>query len=189
MLNIVAIIEQCKRGDRKAQKELYARFAPRLLTLCRRYAHDEEQAKDFLQDSFIRIFEKLHTIKNDSKSVNAWMHTVCRNMIFNHFRKKRIALSELDVENSMRLVQDEWQKTDQSVLEERVLAILQRLPDRHRIVINLHIIEGKSHEEIANTLGITNSSSRSQLSRALKKLKEQFELSSNKSLYYENGWI
>ncbi len=183
------LIQDCKRGVARAQKELYISHAPRLLTLCRRYAKDEPEAKDFLQESFAQIFKKLSKLPENHENVEAWMYTVARNMIINILRKRKMKFTSDTIDNLPDGIVFQYETDDKQEQAERALAMLQKLPEKYRTIINLNIIEGYTHIEIAEILGIKDSTSRSQLTRALQKLRDLIHETHTPSMHYEQKWI
>lgn len=143
---------------------LYDRFAPLLMSICRRYV-GQQQAEDVLQDSFIRVFQYLVQYRNEG-SFEGWMRRVCVNTCIRHLEKAR----RLQVEyksDDMPEYAIEASVIDQMSADE-LMVLIDRLPDGYRTVFNLSIIEGYPHKDIAEMLGIEESSSRSQLTKARK---------------------
>ncbi len=140
------------------------------MTICLRYAQDHMEAEDMLQDGFIRIFANLHQFKFEG-SFEGWMRRVLVNVCLKHIQKKRIQFSEI-VEDTNDTI-----KVDATIYQhlgaDELLRLISQLPKGYRIVFNLNVIEGYSHEEIAVLLGIQASTSRSQLVKARKMLQNQ----------------
>lgn len=159
--------ERCLRGERSAQYELFKRFGPPLLTLCRRYARDDQQAEDFFQDAFLRIFDKMHTFKGEG-SFEGWMRRVMVTTCLNHLQKS-------SSKNEKNVLDDLPEGSHNPAIfsrlaEEELLVLVQQLPTGYRTVFNLFAIEGFSHQEIATELSITEGTSRSQLAKARRML-------------------
>lgn len=173
------IIEGCKRGDRDCEYLLYKKYGGKLLTVCRRYARDEMQAEDWFQDGFIRIFKCLHQYKFKG-SFEGWMRRVVVTTVLKKFQKKSFKNEFAGIEH---LPESSVQPSVFSHLgEEALLALVAKLPDGYRIVFNLFAIEGYSHREIAQELGIEESTSRSQLTKARRLLQQQVISLQEKSL-------
>jgi RNA polymerase sigma-70 factor (ECF subfamily) len=169
-IEINEIIKACQKGERSAQKALYEFFASKMLGVCLRYSSDRESAEDFLQDGFIRVFEKIKQFRFEG-SFEGWMRRIIVNLIVESFRKKRIQ-TELtddfpDIENS-----EEFTETETPSLNE-LLNLVRQLPERYRLVFNLYVLEELTHEEIASQLGISQGTSKSNLSRARKWLQNR----------------
>ena len=177
-MNYQKIIKRIQSGDRKAERLLFDRLAPRLLSLCRRYAHDESMAKDYFQDSFIRVFDKLDKY-TEGGSFESWFFKVAVNVILTSKRSKK----KLQIEYVEELPETGFQEAQIKLLsDEELLMCIQQLPEGYRKVINLYIFEQHSHEEIGNLLGISASTSRSQYMRA-KRLMKQILIKKIPNLY------
>ncbi|MEK7255506.1 MAG: sigma-70 family RNA polymerase sigma factor [Bacteroidota bacterium] len=171
----IKLIEQCLRGDDQAQATLYHRHKAALFGVCLRYAADREEAKDWLQDAFVHIFNDLHQFKPVAP-VGAWMRKVTVNTALMYLRKRRNLFSQTPVESLPDLPdEDENEPLHDEDLAKTLLQLVQRLPDGYRTVFNLHVLEGYSHPEIAAMLGIGEGTSKSQLSRAKAMLRRMLE--------------
>ncbi len=140
------------------------------MTVCLRYANDQMEAEDMLQEGFVRIFNNIHQFKFEG-SFEGWMRRIVVNVALKHLQKKRIQFSEIK-ENSQ-----DTPSLNASVFshlgEEFLLKLISELPTGYRIVFNMNAIEGYSHEEIAEQLNIQSSTSRSQLVKARKLLQQK----------------
>lgn len=167
------LIAGCLQGDRKAQESLYNRYAPRLLGVCLRYLPRQEEAEDVMQEAFVRIFEKLYTFRGDA-NLQTWMIRIAVNLALNHLRSRRqLILIEADQEQTLGIA--ETQPAYHSLDAQVVMQAIGQLPDGYRAVINLFSIEGYSHAEIGQMLGISESTSRSQFSRARQLLDKKLQ--------------
>lgn len=157
------LLEGCRRGERQAQKELYERYKGLLFGLCLRYAAGREEAEDMLQEGFIQIFRDLYQFR-PCRPLAAWMYRVMANACLQYLRRyKRLEpLGAYPEEEEESECDSEREKEE----VESLLSFVQRLPDGQRAVFNLFVIEGYAHAEIAGILGISESGSKSQLSRA-----------------------
>jgi len=165
MLTEIQLIKNCQQGIKSSQYELVKRYAGKLLSVARRYVPDQATAKDILQESLIRIFANIDNYKSTG-SFEGWMRTITVRCALAHLRKARRAYEvELNPTSTDPRV-------DPSVFNsmgmEELISLIQQLPDGFRSVFNLREIEGHSHAEIAEILEITESTSRSQLTRAKK---------------------
>lgn len=163
------IILGCQRGEARYQKKLVTQYSPMLMTVCRRYSRDNEFAKDVLQESMIKIFRNITKYK-PTGSFQAWMRRICINTALQSFDKccfKReiSGLDELIAQPS------EMPDVYSYLGAEELMAIIDQLPEGFNKVFNLSVIEGFSHKEISELLGIKESTSRSQLTRARNYLK------------------
>ena len=168
------LIRSCIEGDRKSQKALYDRLAPRMFPVCIRYIGDRDQAQDVLQEGFITLFGKLKAYKGEG-SFEGWARRVFITTALMALRKKdALKMSEeLDTARGMKA---ETVSQTQQIGYKELMKLITSLPTGFRTVFNLYSIEGYSHKEIAEMLGISETTSRTQLSRARiwlqKKIKE-----------------
>lgn len=151
-------------NDRRAQRSLYDRYAPLMLSVCRRYV-GTSQAEDALQESFIRIFRYLVQYRHEG-SFEGWLRRICVNTCIRMIQQSRKLMVEYSADNLPELPVNADALND--LQAEELLRLVDRLPDGYRTVFNLNIIEGYSHKEIGEMLGIGESSSRSQLTKARK---------------------
>ncbi|MBO5350700.1 MAG: RNA polymerase sigma factor [Alistipes sp.] len=162
----LALVDRLKAGDREAQKELYDRFAGHLMSLCQRYMGGREEAEDLLHDSFLRVFKAVRGFEwRGEGSLRGWMDRVAVNLCIEHLRHRTAkgACEELLVGESADEPTIELLDCFSSAeLFEEVC----RLPEGYRTIFNLYYVEGLSHREIADLLGIKERSSSSQLARA-----------------------
>ena len=157
------LIRGCLEGNRRMQEELYHRFSPRMYAVCLRYAGNAEEAEDILQEGYIKIFKKLDTFRSEG-SFEGWIRRIFVNTAIEHFRRKRYlqTVSEKE-ENTI-------EGNDISVLDKMaakdIIALIKELSPGYRTVFNMYVVEGYTHKEIADMLGISEGTSKSQLSRA-----------------------
>ena len=169
-MSLQELFEKCKKGESKAQRELYDLFKNRLMGLCRRYTRTREEAEDVLQESFIKIFTRFHQAGSHDK-VEKWMKSVAvRTAIdFYHKGKKEQTLYETGDPSALNI---ESIPVDQAS-DEYLVTLINHLPGKCRMVFNLFEVEGYSHTEIAAMMDITESTSRSQLHYAKSLLKQK----------------
>ena len=158
------LIESCKRGDRASQKAVYDRLASRMFPVCIRYAGDRESAQDILQDGFITLFTKLDDFKGDG-SFEGWARKIFVTTALMYLRKKDVLKisDELDQAKGMKA---ETVTQTQNLGYKELMELIMTLPPGFRMVFNLYALEGYSHKEIGEMLGISETTSRTQLSRA-----------------------
>ncbi|MEZ5058041.1 MAG: RNA polymerase sigma factor [Saprospiraceae bacterium] len=165
------IIEACKRGDRNAQFTLYRLYSKAMYNVCLRMVRNEADAEDLLQYSFIDVFTKLESFRQES-SVGAWIKRIVINNCINWLKKRRLQFSQLD--ERFHDLEDYGQSApNEDNIQMTVEAInkaVYKLPDGYRVVFSLYALEGYDHEEIGEILGISTSTSKSQYSRAKRKL-------------------
>jgi RNA polymerase sigma factor (sigma-70 family) len=163
------LIALCKSGDRKAQKELYDRFAPLMLSVCKRYLKSLEEAEEVLMTAFMKIFSRIDQFQGNG-SFEGWMRRIMVNESLNALKKRKMEFVDDDPEEKQMMV-DELDMGKDDV--DQLLAMIERLPLGYRTVFNLYAIEGYGHKEIGDQLGISENTSKSQLSKARKNLQAQ----------------
>jgi len=166
------LLKECKRGKSGSQEELYRRFASAMYGLCLQYAGCEEDAQDILQEGFIKIFAKLDQVKIPA-ALPGWIRRVMINTALERYRSQ-IILQRVD---EVREEYDEITGNEalDSLTCEELTGLIQTLTPRYRMVFNLYAIEGYSHKEISEELGITIGTSKSNLSRARTILQEKIK--------------
>jgi len=157
------LIEGCKDNNRIMQKLLYKQFSAKLMAICMRYAKDTMEAEDVLQMGFIKIFKEISAYSGDG-NFEGWMRKIIVNTAIESYRKNLRFLNLVPIDD---VFEQAAVSTNCINLElEDLLKLIQKLADGYRLVFNMYVIEGYSHKEIATTLGISESTSKSQLSRA-----------------------
>ena len=169
MHNEADLIEGCIRGDRKMQKELYERFAPKMFGVCMRYASSNEEAEDILQEGFIKVFKKIGSYRNEG-SFEGWIRRIFVNTAIEHFRRKTHQQPITEKEEST--VEGKYLSVLDALAEKDIVQLIQQLSPGYRTVFNMYVIEGYSHKQIAEELDISEGTSKSQLSRAKQILQE-----------------
>jgi len=168
-LSLEQIINDCKKNDNKAQELLYRQYAPKMFSVCLKYSRNYVEAQDNLQDGFLLVFEKINSFSFKG-SFDGWIKRLMVNQVLQQYRNKSF-LSSIDED-----IADEVEvEIDEGVSMDFLIKIIQELPDRYRLVFNLSVFENYSHQEIANSLGISVGTSKSNLSRAKMILKEKIE--------------
>jgi RNA polymerase sigma factor (sigma-70 family) len=155
------LLEAILRQDAKAQRLLYERFARKMFGVCLRYTRNREEAEDYLQDGFLKVFQKLSSFKNEG-SLEGWIRRVIVNTCLGNIRQQKLQWNDLGEANEpmeAAVAIDKLQTTD-------LLELIRQLPPGFRTVFNLYAIEGYSHKEIAELLNITEGTSKSQFARA-----------------------
>jgi RNA polymerase sigma-70 factor (ECF subfamily) len=170
-MNDETLVKECVSGETKAQRLLFDRFAPKMLGVVMRYINDKERAEDVLQDAFIKVFKSIHKFEH-SGSLEGWIRRIMVNTALDQIRKnkKRQKNVELDDDGFFELKQES--NAEEILQAESLMKLVQSLPEGYRTVFNLYAIEGYSHKEIAEELGITENTSKSQYSRAKSTLRE-----------------
>ncbi len=165
-----ALVKDCLTGDRKAQYRLYRLYSKAMFNTCLRMLKNREDAEDVLQNSFVDVFTKLHMYRGDA-TIGAWIKRIVINNCINFIKKRRILLTELDT-SRVKDMPDENSFDDLKLDMSKINKAIYQLPDGYRVVFTLYALEGYDHQEISEIIGTTVSTSKSQYSRAKKKLKE-----------------
>ncbi|MBL7814098.1 MAG: RNA polymerase sigma factor [Saprospiraceae bacterium] len=157
------LIQGCLNEDRRAQRELFSRYAGKMMTVCLRYARHRMEAEDLLQDAFIKIFDNIQSFEGKG-SFEGWIRRIVVNTALKNISKHSFQKEGIGLDN----VVETWE--DPSVFsqlsEQELISMISGLPNGYRICFNLYVIEGFSHREIAEMLDIEESTSRSQLVKA-----------------------
>ena len=157
------LIQRCMVNDTMAQNELYRRFAGKMTGVCMRFARNRSDAQDILQDSFVKVFVNLKSFKGEG-SFEGWIKRIVINTSLKHYKKNLKFKNETDIENAYEVGFDNQIVNNMSVNE--LMGKVQLMPDGYRTIFNLYAIEGYQHNEISDMLGISEGTSKSQLSRA-----------------------
>ncbi len=178
-MDIAVAIQGCKRNDRKAQRYLYDSYADAMLMLCIRYVENLADAEELMLNGFLKFFKHIDKfIFTDTKGLSAWLKRIMINECLMHLRKQGRLL--LQPETYAEDIADTLAIEQQLHAADLYKQIIE-LPDGYRTVFNLHVIEGFTHKEIAELLGITEGTSKSQLSRAKNILQQAIK----KNSFYE----
>ena len=171
------IVKRCKQGDRKAQESVYNLLAGKMFAICLRYCANYEEARDVLHDGFLTIFTKIGQFHHEG-SFEGWVRRIFVNHAMEQYRNN-IKLPIVDVadSNDLHFAEPEVEEKDEwrayQLTEAELLALVDELPQQYRIVFNLYVIDGLSHRDIAQNLGISESTSRSNFLRARSLLQKQ----------------
>jgi len=184
MITEEELIEGCKKGKRWAQAELYNRYSASMLAVSMRYCRNVSEAEDALQEAFIRIFKYVKNFKGRHEgSLSAWIKTIVVNTTLSHNRNNKKHHYTEDVDDlhvsadPVPLFDDEVDVSRRK--QEAIMKSMQKLPVGYRTVFNLYVVEGYTHKEIAEILGISENTSKSQLSKARKYLKKLLGVEDN----------
>lgn len=168
------LVEACIRNDRRSQKELYDRYSRIMMGVCLRYVGDAEAAQDVMQEAFIKVFASLPTFTGTG-SLEGWIRRIVVNTALEMLRKGDVMRDTVGIEDA-GMAEYEGEGVVEKLSADDLLAVIASLPPGFRTVFNMYAIEGYSHKEIADALGISEGTSRSQYNRARsliqKKLKE-----------------
>lgn len=165
MTEIKDIISGCLKGNRRDQELLYRRHAARLYAVCLQYSGNDEEARDILQEGFIKIFENLVNYKHEG-SFEGWMRRIIVNTALEKYRSKHLLHRVDDIDQIPEPDADPENEDYAGLQAFDLMTIIRDLPPKYRMVFNLFAIEGYSHKEIGKMMNISEGTSKSNLSRA-----------------------
>jgi len=177
MLNENELIDGCQKGNRASQRALYEAYCRKMMVVCLRYSKSTAEAEDILQEAFVKVFQGIKNFRKESK-LETWITRIMVNTALNARRKKLYLFPMVDIEET-NLPEDEVSLS--GIHFTQLLEMIQTLPQGCQIVFNLFAIEGFSHKEIAEQLGISEGTSKSQFSRAKSLLQQRLQ---KESMYY-----
>jgi RNA polymerase sigma factor (sigma-70 family) len=160
------LIEECRKGSSKAQFRLYNQYSRAMYNLAHRIMNNREDAEDILQEAFVECFRHLDNFRFES-TFGAWLKKIVVNKCINQLQKKKVDLTYCEVLPSV--AEEVPEETSYDTKE--IFRGIDMLPDGYRVILTLYLLEGYDHSEIAQILGISESTSKSQYSRAKEKLK------------------
>ena len=173
------LINRCLNNEARAQEDFYKRFAPKMYGVCMRFAKNQMEADDILQEGFIKVFTNLRSFRGEG-SLEGWVRKTIVNTAINLYKKNLKHQKDTDIEQA-EVVQNFEQSSLDKISVQELMDIIRDLPTGYRVVFNLNVIEGYSHKEISQLLEISENTSKSQLSRARQALqKKLFELNRTK---------
>jgi RNA polymerase sigma factor (sigma-70 family) len=167
------LINGCIKNNANCQRMLFEQYAGVMMTVCLRYSTDHTEAEDMLQEGFVRVFRYIKQYKSEG-SFEGWIKRIVVNAALRILQKKVIRFSEMTEE--LRDIRQQDAGILSSLNEREILKLISNLPPGYRIIFNLYVLEGYSHDEIAVLLKINSGTSRSQLAKARRTLQEQILL-------------
>jgi RNA polymerase sigma-70 factor (ECF subfamily) len=165
------LIDACRNGDGKAQRELYHLYAKQMYNVCMRIVNHVGEAEDILQESFVEAFRRMKDFRGDA-TFGSWIKRIVVNRSINSLRKKRLNLFE-GTEWLEHIADDEGGGEERNLDAMKLMKLVGELPDGYRLVLSLYLFEDYKHSEIAALLNITESTSKSQYNRAKARIREQ----------------
>lgn len=179
MYSEVELVHRCLNKEAKAQTEFYQRFASKMYGVCLRFAKNQMEADDMLQEGFIKVFSNLQTFRNEG-SLEGWIRRTIVNTAINIYKKNIKYQKDIEIDKA-----DVFQNEDPGAIDHlgvaELLKLIAALPTGYRMVFNLNVMEGYTHKEISKLLDISENTSKSQLSRARQTLQKKIaERSGNK---------
>ena len=176
-MSLEQLIDRCKKEDRKAQAQLYRKYAPILFGMSLKYSRNKTEAEDNLHDSFMTIFDKIGQFRSEG-SFEGWMKRITVNTVLQKYRKSE----HLNVVSENLEEEEEVEPLYGNVGLQTLLKYIQELPNKYRLTFNMYVLDGYSHKEISAQLGTSTGTSKSNLARARMILKERIEQEQNKSV-------
>ena len=174
-LELVTLIDNCKKKDNKAYEILYKKYYRVLYSIALRYARTSFEAEDILQDSFVKIFKSISSYQMEG-SFEGWLKRIVQNTAINSYKSNLKFNNNINVaDEGQEVMDDNFTAIFETFETKDVLTLLNNLPDGYRIIINFYCIEGYTHKEIAEMLNISIGTSKSQLFKAKEYLKKVIE--------------
>ncbi len=160
------LIKKCIEWDRSAQNRLYDLFASKMFAVCLRYARNREEAEDILHEGFMKVFKNIAKFRNEG-SLEGWIRKIMYNTAIHKFRQRKETENTVSIDhNNLNLSDYSANETFSQIGTKELIKMIQKLPPRYQMVFNLYVFEGLKHREIAEKLGVTEGTSKSNLSDA-----------------------
>lgn len=157
------IVTGCCRGDRQSQNTLYKQFSPKMMIVCLRYARNREEAEEILQEGFLLVFSKINQFRNKG-SIEGWIRKIMVNAALQKIRSRSVLTKVISIDNVT--IEDSAAIPTDTIGAKELIKLIQELPTMYKTVFNLYVFEGMKHKEIAELLGISEGTSKSNLSDA-----------------------
>lgn len=170
MEDLKLLIKECASGNIRAQEKLYRMFAPKMFGVCLRYAKDRTEAEDNLQDGFLKVFSNIKDFRHEG-SFEGWIRRIMVNISLGKYRKQHLLYPVEDIGKyePVQLADDIMAKLG----ADELLELIQQLPPRYRMVFNLYVLDGLTHQQISEAMNISVGTSKSNLARARDILKRK----------------
>ena len=171
------LVKECIKGNAKAQRLLFDKFSQKMLGVCLRYTKSQDEAEDVLQEGFVKVFSKLKDFSNQG-SLEGWIRRIMVNTSLDAIRKNTKFMKDVSIDT----VDYQIGNNDfivEGLNAEDLMRLINSMPDGYKVIFNMFAIEGYSHQEISTTLGISESTSKSQYMRAKAYLRNRLEAKIN----------
>jgi RNA polymerase sigma factor (sigma-70 family) len=165
VIDLERILRECEQNNREAQKELFEHYADKMTAVCMRYIKNKEDVKDVLQEGFMKVFDGIGSFQGNAK-FDTWMTRIFINLSINKVTRGRAKYHFVDLDQTAEIADDSSIEVDHDLDANYVMKRMSELPEKYRIVLNMYAVDGFSHKEISQKLGITVGGSKSRLSRA-----------------------
>jgi len=176
-LSDLELIRRCSEGEPRAQELLYRRYFSFAMSVCVRYTRDQYEAMEIVNDSYMKVLGNIGEY-DGSKPFRSWYGRILVNSAIDNYRRNAKHTSHLQI-GDLEIIEEQEPTVSAELSANEILSLFSRLPDNYRVAFNLYEIEGYSHEEIGQMLEISTSTSRSNLSRAKKMLRELYQRNFN----------
>jgi RNA polymerase sigma factor (sigma-70 family) len=173
MINEQELVRACQNNDRKAQTAFYNLYKGKLMGVCRRYTRTPDEAEDIYQEAFVKIFKNIHTLEKTG-AVSSWVRKTIIHTAINYYHANLKFQNNTEYDSTL-LSNDDYPNLIANLSNEELLTLINQLPDGYRMVFNLYVIDGYNHVEIGEMLGVSENTSKSQLSRAKELLRKQLK--------------
>jgi RNA polymerase sigma factor (sigma-70 family) len=173
MINEQELVRACQNNDRKAQTAFYNLYKGKLMGVCRRYTRTPDEAEDIYQEAFVKIFKNIHTLEKTG-AVGSWVRKTIIHTAINYYHANLKFQNNTEYDSTL-LSNDDYPNLIANLSNEELLTLINQLPDGYRMVFNLYVIDGYNHVEIGEMLGVSENTSKSQLSRAKELLRKQLK--------------
>ena len=164
------LVRLCKKGNQIAQMQVYDNYCQAMFTIACRYLNNEEDAKDVMQEGFLKAFTNIESYKPEA-TFGAWLKRIIINQCLDVLKKRKLEFSDDEVEN-LQIVEDDNWDFESSITKTEILFAIEQLTEKHKIVVKLYLLEGYDHKEISQILDIPVKTSRTHLSRGKSKLQD-----------------
>jgi RNA polymerase sigma-70 factor (ECF subfamily) len=175
------LLEACKKGNRIAQMQVYDTYSRAMFTVACRYLNNEEDAKDAIQEGFLKAFTNIENYKPKA-TFGAWLKRIIINQCLDVLKKKQLKFNDLEV-SELKIVNEEDWNFDSRITKQEILYAIERLNEKHKLVVKLYLIEGCDHKEISEILDIPIKTSRTHLRRGKLKLQVLLKEKYNETRY------
>ncbi|ELR68738.1 RNA polymerase ECF-type sigma factor [Fulvivirga imtechensis AK7] len=172
--NDYELVTGCKAENPKAQRYLYEKYSSLLMGICSRYCRNRKEAEDVFQESFVKIFTKIGSLK-DPETLMGWMKQIAVNTAINNYHKTKRHEANYSLNEDMDTEDHSYTQILDNLTDQYILHLLQQLPEGYRMVFNLYEVEGYTHKEIGKILEIAEGTSKSQLSKCKALLREKLK--------------
>ncbi|WP_296314409.1 RNA polymerase sigma factor [Winogradskyella sp. UBA3174] len=175
------LIELCKKGNQNAQMQVYDGYSQAMFTIACRYLKHEEDAKDAMQDGFLKAFTNIEMYKPEA-TFGAWLKRIIINQCLDVLKKKQLEFVTVEV-SELRIIEDDNWNFNSSISKNDILIAIEQLNEKHKIVVILYLIEGYDHQEISEILALPIKTSRTHLRRGKQKLQDLLKRKYNEARY------